>query len=73
MQIAVYLGLTIESEVVLQAAYINVANRHKRDAGIRHGCHRAARFMEVRLNAARELSQKFGATSSHVSGWKNVR
>jgi hypothetical protein len=65
MQIAVYLGLTIESEVVLQAAYINVANRHKRDPGIRHGCHRAARFTEVRLNSARELSQKFGATSSH--------
>jgi hypothetical protein len=65
MQIAVYLGLTIESEAVLQAAYMNVANRHKRDPGIRHGCHRAARFTEVRLNAARELSQKFGATSSH--------
>jgi ferredoxin-nitrate reductase len=65
MQIAVYLGLTIESEAVLQAAYMNVANRHKRDPGIRHGCHRAARFTEVRLNVARELSQKFGATSSH--------
>jgi hypothetical protein len=65
MQIAVYLGLTIESEAVLQAAYMNVANRHKRDPGIRHGCHRAMRFTEVRLNAARDLSQKFGATSSY--------
>ena len=65
MQIAVYLGLTIESEAVLQTAYMNVASRHKRDPGIRQGCHRAARFTEVRLNAARELSQKFGATSSH--------
>ncbi len=65
MQIAVYTALTIESEVVLQSAYLNVASRHKRDAGIRDGCHRAARFAEIRLNGARELSEKFGATSSH--------
>jgi ferredoxin-nitrate reductase len=65
MQIAVYTALTIESEVVLQIAYLNVASRHKRDAGIRDGCHRAARFAEIRLQGARELTKKFGATSSH--------
>jgi hypothetical protein len=65
MQIAVYLGLTIESEAVLQAGYMKVASRRRRDPGVRHGCHRAVRFTEVRLEAARELSQKFGAGSSH--------
>jgi hypothetical protein len=65
MQIAVYMTLTIESEALLQTAYLNVASRHKRDPGIRDGCHRGVRFTEVRLNAARDLSQKFGVTSSH--------
>jgi ferredoxin-nitrate reductase len=65
MQIAVYMALTIESEQLLQTAYLNVASRHERDAGIRDGCHRAARFAEIRLNGGRELSEKFGTTSSH--------
>ena len=64
MHIAIYVGLTIESEAVLQAAYLNVSTRHKR-AGIRDGCRRAVRLTELRLNAANNLSKKFGATCSH--------
>lgn len=65
MQIAAYVGLTIESEAVLQAAYVNVSTHHKRDAGIHDGCRRAVHFSELRLNAAKDLRKKFSATSSH--------
>jgi hypothetical protein len=64
MHIAIYVGLTLESEAVLQAAYLNVSTRHKRDAGVHDGCRRAVRFTELRLNAANNLRTKFGATSS---------
>jgi hypothetical protein len=64
MQIGTYVGLTIESEAVLQSAYLNAATRHKRDAGIRDGSRRAVRFTELRMNAANDLGKRFGATSS---------
>ena len=64
MQISTYVGLTMESEAVLQSAYLNAATRHQRDVGIRDGCRRAVRFTELRLNAANDLGRRFGATSS---------
>jgi hypothetical protein len=49
MQVPVYIGLVDESETVLHAAYRKVADRHKRDAGIRDGCRKFGDLTERRL------------------------
>src|SRR5690349_7547271 len=64
MHIATYIGLVTGSEQVLRDAYLQVSSRHDRDADIRDGCAKQARFTEARVRGAAELGSRFGSAGS---------
>jgi hypothetical protein len=64
MHIPAYIGLVNGSEEMLRDAYLQVSNRHRRDADIHDGCMKQATFTLNRIKGALELGSEFGAKSS---------